>query len=86
MIVNESLTVRQADPAPLLFQNLNILIFFYMVVLLVVSNLATCTFRAYRRSLSYIRINIIILLNGFLVETFNSIVFTLVVLIFLKGL
>ena len=53
---------------------INFFVFCYMFINLLVSNIATWTIRGYKRSLPYLRINIILILNSFLVETFNVIV------------
>ena len=54
-----------------LFQNFNPFVFLYMFIILIVSNVITSTIRGYKRSLSYMKINIILLLNYSLVEAFN---------------
>ena len=51
----------------------NFIVFNYMLILLLVSNLSSAGIRGYtRRSLPYLRINIILILNYYLVETFNT--------------
>ena len=49
----------------------NFFVFCYMFIILLMSNIATWTIRGYKRSLPYLRTNIILILNSFLVETFN---------------
>ena len=49
----------------------NFWVLLYMTVILLVSNSITSTIRTYRHSLPYIRVNIIIILNHYLVEVFN---------------
>ena len=49
-----------------------IIFFVYLLLLLVVSNLIAGLIRGYKRSLSYLRINIILSLNHALVEIFNT--------------
>ena len=55
---------------------INFFVFCYMFINLLLSNIATWTIRlrGYKRSLPDLRINIILILNSFLVETFNVIV------------
>ena len=50
----------------------NFYVFFYMFVLMLISNMATSILRKYRRSLPLLRINQVLLLNGYLVEIFNT--------------
>ena len=54
------------------FLNPNFIVFIYMLVILLISNLSAAAIRGYRRSLTYLRINIILILNYYLVETFNT--------------
>ena len=66
------------NPEPLPHHT-NFYVFFYMCILMLVSNMATSTLRGYRRSLPFLRINQILLLNGYLVEVFNTFVTYLVI-------
>ena len=54
------------------FPCFSIIFFFYLLLLLVVSNLIAGLIRGYKRSLSYLRINIILSLNHALVEIGNT--------------
>ena len=65
------------EPLP---HHANFGVFFYMCILMLVSNMATSTLRSYRKSLPFLRINQILLLNGYLVEVFNIFVNHLVIL------
>ena len=56
--------------------------FSYMLIILFVSNISVGTIRAYRRSLPYLRINIILILNSYLAETFNAVVTVVVIMIY----
>ena len=56
------------------FENLNLFVFSYMVIILVVANYFTYTIRGYRNSLPYIKVNIILLLNCCLADIYNSFV------------
>ena len=67
------------DPEPLP-HHANFSVFFYMCILMLVSNMATSTLRSYRKSLPFLRINQILLLNGYLVEVFNIFTTHLVIL------
>ena len=62
--------IRSSDVSEVI----NFFVFCYMFIILLISNIATWTMRRYKRSLPYLRINIILILNSFLVETFNVIV------------
>ena len=65
------------EPLP---HHANFGVFFYMCILMLVSNMATSTLRSYRKSLPFLRINQILLLNGYLVEVFNIFTTHLVIL------
>ena len=56
--------------------------FSYMFIILFVSNISVGTIRTYRRSLPYLRINIILILNSYLAETFNAVVTVVVIMIY----
>ena len=56
--------------------------FSYMLIILFVSNISVGIIRAYRRSLPYLRINIILILNYYLAETFNAVVTVVVIIIY----
>ena len=75
---NETLTRNVSknllNPERVFFQNFNFLVFFYMITIFFTSNLITDTVRGYRRSLPYLRINIILILNCSLVEVYNAVV------------
>ena len=62
------------NPERVFFQNFSFLVFFYMITIFFTSNLITDTVRRYRRSLPYLRINIILILNCSLVEVDNAVV------------
>ncbi len=65
------------EPLP---HHANFGVFFYMCILMLVSNMANSTLRSYQKSLPFLRINQILLLNGYLVEVFNIFVNHLVIL------
>ena len=73
---NETLTINVSkdllNPKRVFFQIFYFLVFFYMIPILFTSNLITDTVRGYRRSLPYLRINIILILNCSLVEVYNA--------------
>ena len=58
----------------IIFRKFNFLVFFYMLIILLIANITTCTIRGYRESLPYLRVNIILILNYYLVEIFNAFV------------
>ena len=67
--INKSNTLQIQN---LTFREINIWVIFYIIILLLASNTITSTIRAYRHSLAYIRVNIIIILNHYLVEACNT--------------
>ena len=67
-----SLVSNVTNPQNVEFFKPNFIVFNYMLILLLVSNLSSAGIRGYRRSLPYLRINIVLILNYYLVETFNT--------------
>ncbi|XP_023333462.1 uncharacterized protein LOC111705217 [Eurytemora carolleeae] len=63
-----------SSPSLVIFRKFNFLVFFYMLIILLIANITTCTIRGYRESLPYLRVNIILILNYYLVEIFNAFV------------
>ena len=61
-----------SNPRETFGKDSNVFLFLYMMILLLVSTTITIGIREYRRSLPYLKINIILLLNYYLVEVFNS--------------
>ena len=70
----QNITSNATNPQNNDFHDFNFFAFFYMLITMLVSNLSTSTIRGYRRSLPYLRINLILLLNCLLVEIFNTFV------------
>lgn len=70
----QNITSNTTNPPNNDFHDFNFFAFFYMLITLLVSNLSNSTIRGYRRSLPYLRINLILLLNCHLVEIFNTFV------------
>ena len=70
----QNITANATNPQNNDFHDFNFFTFFYMLITMLVSNLSTSTIRGYHRSLPYLRINLILLLNCLLVEIFNTFV------------
>ena len=70
----QNITSNTTNPPNNDFNDFNFFAFFYMLITLLVSNLSNSTIRGYHRSLPYLRINLILLLNCHLVEIFNTFV------------
>lgn len=79
MIFKDNTTLSQTN------QNYRFFICPYMLLILLICNMANSSIQGYKRSLPYLRINIILILNTFLTQTFNAIV-TSMVIIFAKGI
>ena len=63
-VMSMKATKNRTDAQNMGFRNVNFIVFFYMLGVLLVSNITTGTIRGYRRFLPYLRLNIILLPGG----------------------